>query len=269
MKKEALINIIINDLKEVQQLMDAFRGDTSVSSAFVNLAKTKIRNIEDEVSLLEQEFGDSGITNQPIDKEIAVEQKVVEEKAEPVVVETKEVKEIVEEPVQESKVATEKSEPVIEIPVKHVEEESHAKVEADIKKDPPQEQIVKHESKPKGENTKPKKGSTIEGSSTLSDVLQKKRGTINEKISLGETENDLLNSKPVDDVRKAMGINDRFQYQRELFSGDADLFNQTLDQLNRMSSFDDASNFLISNFDWDRESEVHGSFLKIVKRRFL
>jgi len=254
MKKEALINIIINDLKEVQQLMDAFRGDTSVSSAFVNLAKTKIRNIEDEVSLLEQEFGDSGITNQPI---------------EPVVVETKEVKEIVEEPVQESKVATEKSEPVIEIPVKHVEEESHAKVEADIKKDPPQEQIVKQESKPKGENTKPKKGSTIEGSSTLSDVLQKKRGAINEKISLGETENDLLNSKPVDDVRKAMGINDRFQYQRELFSGDADLFNQTLDQLNRMSSFDDASNFLISNFDWDRESEVHGSFLKIVKRRFL
>ncbi len=269
MKKEALINIIINDLKEVQQLMEAFRGDTSVSSAFVNLAKTKIRNIGDEVSLLEQEFGDSVITNQPIEKEIAVEQKVVEEKVEPVVVETKEVKEIVEEPVQESKVATEKSEPVIEIPVKHVEEESHAKVEADIKKDSPQEQIVKQESKPKGENTKPKKGSTIEGSSTLSDVLQKKRGAINEKISLGETENDLLNSKPVDDVRKAMGINDRFQYQRELFSGDADLFNQTLDQLNCMSSFDDASNFLISNFDWDRESEVHGSFLKIVKRRFL
>ena len=270
MKKEALINIIINDLKEVQQLMEAFRGESTVSSAFINLAKTKVRNIEDEVTLLEQEFGDSVGVTQPVEKKRAEKQVVLEEKVTPVVVETKEVKKTEEEPAQEkSMVTAEKSEPAIDIPVKSVEEESPTNAAVDIKKEEPKEQIIEIESKPKGERVKPKKRSVKEGVSTLSDVLQKKRSAINEKISRGETENDLLNSKPVDDVRKAMGINDRFLYQRELFAGNADLFNQTLDQLNRMSSFDDASNFLISNFDWDHESDVPGSFLKIVKRRFL
>ena len=263
MKKEALINIIINDLKEVQQLMEAFRGESAVSSAFVNLAKTKIRNVEDEVSLLEQEFGDSVSSNQKPEKKRAERQPVVEEKVVTVSVETKEERERVDKPAGMDEVVAKESVTATE---------SSAEVVAEVvsvKKEEAKHQIAKEESTPKSESVKPPKRKVTEGKSTLADVLQKKRSAINEKINRGETENDLLNSKPVDDVRKAMGINDRFLYQRELFAGNADLFNQTLDQLNRMNSFDDASNFLISNFEWDHESDVPGSFLKIVKRRFL
>ena len=269
MKKEALINIIINDLKEVQQLMEAFRGESAVNSAFVNLAKTKIRNIEDEVSLLEQEFGDSVITNQQVQKIGVEERKVVKEKAKPVNVETKVVKETIEELAPKVNIVTEDAEIPIGTLPKSVEEDKRVKENVSIKNDEPKEQEIREEPKLKSESSDKKRRSATEGSSTLADVLQKKRSAVNEKVSLGATENDLLNSKPVNDVRKAMGINDRFLYQRELFAGNADLFNQTLDQLNRMGSFDDASKFLISNFDWDKESEVSGSFFKIVKRRFL
>ncbi len=68
MKKEALINIIINDLKEVQKLMEDFRGEIHVNSAFVNLAKTKIRNIEEEMSLLDQEFGRSTFSTNNVEE---------------------------------------------------------------------------------------------------------------------------------------------------------------------------------------------------------
>ena len=240
MKKEALINIIINDLKEVQQLMEAFRGESAVSSSFVNLAKTKIRNIEEEVLLLEQEFGYPVVSSSPVKENIVEKPKEVEMKPKAVERETKEIKEIIEESV--SKNVAEVAPPVVGKEEKTIKESASAET---------------------------KKKNSSDAQSTLADVLNKKKSAVNEKISLGKTENDLLYNKPVGDIRKAMGINDRFFYQRELFEGNSDLFNQTLDQLNSMSSFDDATNFLVSNFEWDKDSEVSDSFLKVVKRRFL
>ena len=75
--------------------------------------------------------------------------------------------------------------------------------------------------------------------------------------------------KPVSDIRKAIGINDRFLYQRELFKGQVELFNQTLDQLNGMDSYESASRFLHTNFKWEEGNEVAESFLNIVKRLFI
>ncbi len=249
MKKEALINIIINDLKEVQQLMEAFRGESAMNSAFVNLAKTKIRNIEEEVSLLEKEFGNSVAPNQPVVEKLTEQPKMVEERSNPVKAEVKKAIEPADEPVLKDIIVEESKEDVA------------------TKKEKPKE--IKKTIKPKSDSTKAKKHNATEGKATLADVLNKDRGAVNENISRGETENDLLYNKAVGDIRKAMGINDRFFYQRELFEGNADLFNQTLDQLNKMDNFDDASNFLISNFDWDSDSDVPGAFIKIVKRRFL
>ena len=264
MKKEALINIIINDLKEVQQLMEAFRGESVVSSAFVNLAKTKIRNIEEEVSLLEQEFGNSVVPNQPAVVKVPEQSTVIEERSNPVKAEVKEEMKFADEPVLKDIVVEQKS-VVKEVAPPVVVEES--KEDVPTKKEKPKE--IEKTIKPKSDSTEAKKHNTTGGRATLADVLNKDRGAVNENVSRGDIENDLLNNKPVGDVRKAMGINDRFFYQRELFEGNVDLFNQTLDQLNKMDSFDDASNFLISNFDWDGDSDVPGAFLKIVKRRFL
>ncbi len=269
MKKETLINIIINDLKEVQHLMDSFRGETLVNSAFVNLAKTKIRNIEEEISLLNQEFG-----------EVAINPLQVEDKRPVIIPEAKEA--TVMSGVDEVKTAEsskrffseeagglDKNEEVKSVPQQEVIETQEVKKEIITKKEKHKEPEKKIEHLGKRDKPEDKRRKPADSSATLADVLQKEKNAINEKVSIKKTENDLLFTKPVDDVRKAMGINDRFYYQRELFGGNSDLFNQTLDQLNRMSNFDDANKFLVSNFDWDTESEVSSSFFKIVKRRFL
>lgn len=268
MKKEALINIIINDLKEVQQLMEVFKGESAVSSAFVNLAKTKIRNVEDEVSLLEQEFGNPAVSSRPVKEKEIEKPKVVGEKPNSVEREIKEEEKPVSKSVVKESVEAEKSAGVAPQIVETVDK-TEEEIVGTKKGEPAVTEKEKIKPKIKSEKVEAKKRSTPESPATISDVLNKKKSAINEKVSLGETENDLLYNKPVGDIRKAMGINDRFFYQRELFEGNADLFNQTLDQLNSMSSFDDATNFLVSNFEWEKDSEVAGSFLKIVKRRFL
>ena len=54
MEKEALIDIILNDLKEVNNLISTFKGNNKINNAFIKLTHTKIANITEELNLLEQ-----------------------------------------------------------------------------------------------------------------------------------------------------------------------------------------------------------------------
>ncbi len=53
MEKEALIDIILNDLKEVHSLITTFKGKEVINQAFINLSQTKLKNISEEITLLE------------------------------------------------------------------------------------------------------------------------------------------------------------------------------------------------------------------------
>ena len=73
--------------------------------------------------------------------------------------------------------------------------------------------------------------------------------------------------KPVDDIRQAISLGDRFLYQRELFGQNAELMQRTLTELNELSSFDEAISY-ISKFNWDTESNTYQQFLVTLHRRF-
>ena len=79
--------------------------------------------------------------------------------------------------------------------------------------------------------------------------------------------NAALYGKAVDDIRQAISLGDRFLYQRELFGQKAELMQQTLTELNALSSFDEAMNY-ISRFNWDTESSTYQQFLITLHRRF-
>ena len=79
--------------------------------------------------------------------------------------------------------------------------------------------------------------------------------------------NAALYGKAVDDIRQAISLGDRFLYQRELFSQKAELMQQTLTELNELSSFDEALAY-ISRFNWDTESSTYQQFLITLHRRF-
>lgn len=73
--------------------------------------------------------------------------------------------------------------------------------------------------------------------------------------------------KPVDDIRQAISLGDRFLYQRELFGQNAELMQKTLTELNELGSFEEAVDY-ISQFNWDQESSTYQQFLVTLHRRF-
>ena len=78
----------------------------------------------------------------------------------------------------------------------------------------------------------------------------------------------MLYGKPVDDIRLAISLGDRFLYQRELFGQNAELMQRSLTELNELHSFEEALNYISSHFQWDTESNTYQQFLVTLHRRF-
>ena len=78
----------------------------------------------------------------------------------------------------------------------------------------------------------------------------------------------MLYGKPVDDIRLAISLGDRFLYQRELFGQNAELMLRTLTEINKLHSFDEAMTYIGSRFQWDTESNSYQQFIVSLHRRF-
>ena len=72
----------------------------------------------------------------------------------------------------------------------------------------------------------------------------------------------------VEDIRQAISLGDRFLFQRELFAGNGELMQKTLDEINGLDSFDEAMEYVQNNFEWDKESTAVQLFENVLKRRF-
>ncbi|HCE58198.1 MAG TPA: hypothetical protein DER09_10315 [Prolixibacteraceae bacterium] len=95
-----------------------------------------------------------------------------------------------------------------------------------------------------------------------------KEKSVNDLVSADaqKLENKISNM-PVSSIQASVGINDRFQYIRELFDGDADKFAETVANLDSMSNLKDAVVYLQQNFKW-KKTEVSLKFVTLIKRRF-
>ena len=80
--------------------------------------------------------------------------------------------------------------------------------------------------------------------------------------------NAALYGKAVDDIRKAISLGDRFLYQRELFGQNAELMQKTLTELNELSTYEEAIQYIGKHFQWDTESSTYQQFLVTLHRRF-
>ena len=89
-----------------------------------------------------------------------------------------------------------------------------------------------------------------------------------EKIELAAT----LQQAPIKDLRKAIGINDRYLFVNNLFNGDERLFEKSIKTINGFAMFAEADFWiekeLKQQLNWQDESEAVLSFYALVKRRF-
>ena len=76
-----------------------------------------------------------------------------------------------------------------------------------------------------------------------------------------------LYGKPVDDIKQAIALGDRFLFQRELFRQNVELMQRTFADINALHSFNEAIAYLDRHFDWDKETKTYKHVLPALHRR--
>jgi len=143
--------------------------------------------------------------------------------------------------------------------------------------DPPVEQkIIEERTKIISKAQKPpfKSGSLFEDVTIMADTFEEKE-TVHTKISKAKDETsiaDKLSSLPLQDLKKSIGINEKFKFVNELFDGDLQEYNTCVDALNDCQTFSAAEEFiaqtLIPKYNWKKESGVYQSLLFLIQRKF-
>ena len=96
-------------------------------------------------------------------------------------------------------------------------------------------------------------------------------GTIGEKISSPIKDDAIttaMHNRPIADIAAAIGINDKFYYIRELFSGDATAYSDTVSRLNSAGSLGEAMKILDESTVMGSDPAAQSSFVDVVRRKF-
>lgn len=95
------------------------------------------------------------------------------------------------------------------------------------------------------------------------------------KIKKGKELSDRLGLAPIMDLNRAFGLNDRMLYTNELFSGDNNVYKETMAVLNSFNSMEQAKVYLIenivSNYEWTSKGKKKQAkeFIRTISRKYL
>ena len=98
----------------------------------------------------------------------------------------------------------------------------------------------------------------------LGDVIAKNVTTLADKMA-GEQPTAAFNR--IADIRKAIGLNDKFLMIRDLFGGDAKLYEQTITRLNEFDDLDECMIYIVENFRWNPDSEGAKLLVSLIERK--
>jgi hypothetical protein len=98
-------------------------------------------------------------------------------------------------------------------------------------------------------------------------------GSLNDKLRQGSTELvEVLKETPIRDLRKAIGINDRYVFINDLFRGDESMYERCIKTINNFNILAEAEYWinreLKVKLGWNNEHPTVQHFDQLVKRRF-
>lgn len=102
--------------------------------------------------------------------------------------------------------------------------------------------------------------------------VQQPVASVNDNVTTDNSLANKLRSKPITNIKSAIGINDKFQYLNDLFKGSVQDYNESLDALNNFGSLAEAEahfNQLRVKFGWDMENPSASGLYELVVRRHL
>lgn len=96
---------------------------------------------------------------------------------------------------------------------------------------------------------------------------------LNEKLRANQIEiGSLLNNEPIKELKKGIGINDRFLFVQELFRGDETMYERSIKTIDGFSIYPEAQFWiqreLKLKIGWNEDSATVKHFDQLVKRRF-
>lgn len=287
MKENKLISFILNDIKELEIITKGMLEMDEIPSVMHLLAVTKTQNLLEQFNLLKELDENSVfakvvdtecVANNPIAKEVVVpvaDEKSVEEDDEFVDDEFEDDDEFDEFDDDESDYLVIGSEsdvcdaPVAEEP-KPVEprkvEEPKLEPAPEVASEPakvaePEKKVV--ESVPDVNVGTVIAEDKLEAQKCVSEVSK-----VKSKPQVRTTGSRKAEGRFVNSLKKAITINDRIRYTRELFGGDMELMNKVIVHLDGLSSLKEATDYIESIFDWDELDEAVIEFYDLLEMRF-
>lgn len=242
MENKKLLNFLLKDLTEIDELFSE-KNNNEFDKLELEFIQTRLKGAIKLVQIfIDREDSDS-VPNAEMDN--VVIQETIQEK----------IKE--KETIIETSTVTEELEGIKET-------EPIQQIKAEIKEE--KKEVAKETVEAPGDVELEEE--TIENTDKrLGDVFQKEK-SVNDLLADTNKLENILSNRPVKSIQSAIGINDRFQYIRELFEGKADEFVKTVEELDRMSNLKDAVQFLQVNHKW-KKNETSLKFVNLIKRRFL
>lgn len=270
---KATIDLIINDIKELEQIVDDFKNFQGIPSIQVKIAESKCRNAIEILDIIKEEYQDQ-ITAAKEKVENAVEEKSTVETVTKTTDndDTKSVDVVTEKAPQSNTTQDnilnifddfddfdvfddfKEKEPAVQpepkaVEVKHQKQEPAA---VEVKKTAEVKETVT--------SKKPQE------SAIIAERFNQDMNRINEIMGSSEKP-ELSKGKKVTNLFGAIGISDKFLYIRELFRGDSSLYTYTITRINESHTFEDAYNVLKEQVT-DVNNEAFESLLEMVKRKF-
>lgn len=107
----------------------------------------------------------------------------------------------------------------------------------------------------------------------INDHVAEVSPSLNDKLKVAAAElSDKLAEGPVKDLRKAIGVNDRFLYINELFRGDEAMYERSIKTINSFSIYPEAEYWirreLKTKLGWKDSDDTVKQFDQLIKRRF-
>lgn len=111
--------------------------------------------------------------------------------------------------------------------------------------------------------------SVAPAATVLGDVINHDVQTLADTLAAPrDRASELRRSEPVTDLRKAIGINDKFLLIRDLFGGDGEAYEQAIGTLNDCADFDDCMIYIAENYAWNPNSDGVKLLMELLERKF-
>ena len=235
----------VSELKDLLKVISECNGN--IPSILYKLAQEKAQVIAENISSLTEKRPEPIVES--VFQEIVAEPEPQPEEAE------QEMPEVVAE--------EQTVQPIPEPVEPEIEENETQQVSVEVQPEPVEPVITENTVSPAKQTEEVV--SSVEQTSSNATVVDNTIGGQNGARLLDDILKQRIASK---DIRKAISLNDRFRFKRDLFGGSDEAMNKTIEILNQMHSAEDALNYIEKNFRWNYEDETTNDFITILEKRF-